>query len=102
MTQTSNTNRGRHLARRWIGWAWTGLALLLLSMPLASCRQEGPAEQAGKKIDEAVEATKDTAADAAEKAKDVAADVKDAATDAAKDVKENAEEAKEEAKDKMY
>ncbi len=102
MTTTSKTNRGRQPARRWIAWAWTGLALLLLSMPLASCRQEGPAEQAGKKIDEAVEGAKDTAADAAHKAKDVAADVKDAAADAAKDVKEKAEEVKEEAKEKMY
>lgn len=43
------------------------IVFLLFITPLLACEQEGPAEKAGAKIDEAVENVKDTADDTAEK-----------------------------------
>jgi gas vesicle protein len=115
MTTHGITSGGRTPARRFIGWAGAGLALALLAAPLA-CRQEGPAEQAGKKIDEtaaaakesavkAAEDTKQAVSDTAEKVKDAASDaadkVKDAASDAAEKTKEAAHDAKEKVEEKM-
>lgn len=39
------------------------LCVLALAFSLAACTEEGPAEKAGKKIDEAVDTVKDKASD---------------------------------------
>jgi hypothetical protein len=50
------------------------LAALLLGAPLllSACRQEGPAERAGKQVDKAAEKTGDAIEDAGDKLKDTA------------------------------
>jgi F0F1-type ATP synthase membrane subunit b/b' len=108
----SMTKTCRRAGGRFLGLAGAGLLLALLG----ACGQEGPAEQAGKKIDATVNAAKDSAAKAAgdakqavsetaEKVKDAAADAaesaKNAASDAADKTKEAAEEASEKVKEKM-
>ncbi|MFV0347256.1 MAG: hypothetical protein ACK5JO_01625 [Halodesulfovibrio sp.] len=37
------------------------MLLLSFALPLAGCKEEGPAEKAGKKIDEAVDSAKEQA-----------------------------------------
>jgi outer membrane lipoprotein-sorting protein len=37
------------------------LMVVALAMPLAACQEEGPAEKAGKKLDEAVDTATDKA-----------------------------------------
>ena len=46
------------------------LATAILVFTLAGCEKEGPAEQAGEQIDEAVETMQDKADDAGDKAMD--------------------------------
>lgn len=53
------------------------LVFLLFLVPLFACEQEGPAEKAGAKIDEAVENVKDAADDTAEKLGDKAEELGD-------------------------
>lgn len=96
MTTIETTKQCRMTARLRIGWAGAGLVLAALALPLAACSQEkpGPAEQAGKKIDETVDAAKASASQAAE-------DAKSLATDAAEKTKDAAEAVKEKVKEKM-
>jgi len=96
MTMIKTTKPGRGTARLFIGWAGACLAVAALALPLAACSQEkpGPAEQAGKKIDETVDAAKASASQAAH-------DAKNLATDAAEKTKEAAEAVKEKVKEKM-
>ena len=94
MSDRTTSRGGRKPARRIIGWAGAGLAVAALALPLGACRQDSTAEQAGKKIDEAVGATKDSAEKAAENAKRIA-------EEAAEKAKQAAESAKEKIKEKM-
>ena len=48
----------------------TLISVSAILFALAGCEKEGPAEQAGKNIDEAVEEMQETAQDAGEKAMD--------------------------------
>ena len=116
MTTKTITNTGRRTAGSFLGLAGAGLALALFALPLGACGQEGPAEQAGKKIDDTMSAAKDSAekaagdakqavSETAEKMKDAAADAaekaKDAASEAAEKTREAAHEASEKVKEKM-
>jgi hypothetical protein len=58
-----------------------GMRLALIGSA-GACHHEGPAERAGKKVDETVEKAQEKAHDAAEKAKDKAQDLEDKAEDA--------------------
>jgi hypothetical protein len=60
--------------------------LLLASAGLGACHEEGPAERAGKAVDEAVEGAQDTMEDARD-------NVEDAADEAGKKAKEMKEQA---------
>lgn len=44
------------------------VAMALLALPLMACEQEGPAERAGKRLDQAVENSKDALNDAVDRA----------------------------------
>jgi hyperosmotically inducible protein len=69
---------------------------VLLTLGVASCDREGPAERAGEKVDHAVDTIKnggeepasDKLEDAADKAQDAAAEAGDAAKQAVEDAKE--------------
>lgn len=64
-------------------------AFLALGLMLSGCGpQEGPAERAGKKVDEGMESAKETAGDAADAVKDTASDAADGVKEAAEDVKD--------------
>ena len=68
---------------------------VFLTLGLASCERQGPAERAGEKVDHAVDTIKnggeepasDKLEDAAHKAQDAAADAGDAAKQAVDDAK---------------
>lgn len=56
----------------------------------AGCdRDEGPAEEAGESIDEAVEETRDAAEEAGENIRDAAEETREAAEDAAEEIEED-------------
>ncbi len=77
-------------------------AFFALGLTLSGCgQQEGPAEQAGKKVDEAMENAKETAGEAVDAVKDTASDVAEGAKEAAEDVKEAAKDAADKAKESM-
>lgn len=63
---------------------FTALAawLLAASLLIAGCEDEGPAEQAGEKIDDAAEETQESAEDAADSAGDAVEEGADEAEDA--------------------
>ncbi|MFZ7126713.1 MAG: hypothetical protein ACOWWM_11230 [Desulfobacterales bacterium] len=61
----------------------TILVLLALVFVLAACEQEGPAERAGEKIDEAAETTAEKMEDAGEAVEEKAEEVKEEAKKAA-------------------
>jgi hypothetical protein len=96
MITKTTTRSSRRAARRFLGWTAVGLVAGALGLPLAGCGQQdpGPAEKAGKKIDEAVGAAKESAEEAAEKAKKLGSEAVDK-------TKEAAEDAKNAVKDKM-
>ncbi len=61
-------------------------SIIFLLLTLAGCEKEGPAEQAGEKIDEAVDTMQEKAADTSDKAKkqlEEAGDKVEEATDSA-------------------
>lgn len=66
---------------------WAALAGILV-LGLAACDNQGPAEQAGEKIDNAAENVKEAGESAADTVSDAARDAKDEIKDAAQDVKE--------------
>ncbi len=68
-------------------------AAFALPVLVTSCKEKGPAEKAGEKIDDALDQRP------GEKVKDAAEDVKDAAKDAAEDVKDAAKDAADAVKD---
>lgn len=79
---------------------------LLLVLGLASCEQQGPAEEAGENADEVVselqeryDETSDAVGDAAEEMSDEMREARDAATDAAGDMGNQIEDACEKAKE---
>jgi outer membrane lipoprotein-sorting protein len=73
---------------------------LLLILGLASCEQQGPAEEAGENVDEAVnemqdryDEASDAAGDAAEEVGDDLSEARDAVSDAAEDMGNQIEDA---------
>ena len=73
-------------------YSWIGLGKLLailaalsVTVALSGCKEKGPMEKAGEKIDQAVEDTSDAAEDAMDDAKDAADDAGDEMEDAADD-----------------
>lgn len=102
MKKHARTGLGGSWAR-WMGTAGPGAAAVLLALCLGACGQEpaGTAEQAGKKIDEAVAAAQDSAEEAAEKVKQAAEQTADQAKQAAADVASAAEKAAGEVKEKL-
>lgn len=97
-TSRAERRRARH-------WAAVALAAGALALPLGGCGQEGPAERAGEKIDDAVESAQEGVEDAVnppgpaeragEKIDEAVDEAKDMASDAAEAVEEKAEEARE-------
>jgi hypothetical protein len=70
----------------------TTLAALLatLTLGIAACDKQGPAERAGEKVDHAVDAMKNGGKEpASDKLEDAAHDVQDAAKEAVDDAKKN-------------
>ncbi|CAN5253307.1 hypothetical protein BH09SUM1_BH09SUM1_18400 [soil metagenome] len=82
-------------------------AFLMLTLcagaPLAvtACREKGPAEKAGEKVDDAVGSTKDAAHDAKNDMKDAAHDAKNEIKDTAHDVKNDIKDAATDVKNDM-
>lgn len=77
--------------------------LFFMAIAMASCSDEGPAERAGKKVDEAVEETGDTFRKAGEKVDETVDETKDKMKEAAEetgDILEKAGDKIEEAADK--
>ena len=66
---------------------WAALAGSLV-LGLAGCDNKGPAEEAGEKLDNAVESVKEAGETAADKVTDAAQDAKEEVKEAASDVKE--------------
>jgi hypothetical protein len=75
---TPETNEGAYPRSR-LRTSIASALLAILALGVTACEQEGPAERAGKKIDESVEAAKDSVADAAEEAEEQAREVKEEA-----------------------
>ena len=76
---------------------FVAIALAVVAIALVGCREEGPAERAGKAIDEAFESMGDQAEDIAEAAEEAAEDAADAMREAGEDVAEASESAYKEA-----
>jgi predicted small secreted protein len=71
---------------------------LFLSLSLTACqKEEGPAEEAGKKVDQAVEETQEEAKKVQESVEEKANQVVEETKEEAKQIKENVEEAAKEA-----
>jgi hypothetical protein len=73
--------------------------LAVLALTFSGCQEQGPAERAGEKLDEASEGIKGGIEDAGDAVKDAVDDTGDALKEAGEDVKEGVEEAGEEIKD---
>ncbi|MEW6246395.1 MAG: hypothetical protein AB1555_06760 [Nitrospirota bacterium] len=81
---------------------YRGFTVLLASAVLCvgiGCKQEGPAEKAGKKVDEAVEKAGQTMQEGKEKVEAAAEKAAEKAQEGAEQVKETAQEAVEKAKE---
>jgi len=77
-----------------------GIAMLIASTAaLGACEDEGTAEKAGKKVDEAVQDTQEAVKDAADSAEQKVEEAQEAAKEAMKKVTDPAEDAAEEAAD---
>jgi hypothetical protein len=74
-----------------------GLALGIAAFGVAGCGEgEGPAEQAGKEVDEAIEGARGAATEAAEKADEALDEVGDAAQEAAEAARQRLEDTQKE------
>ncbi len=93
--------RAGGLRARWTKTVGSATAAVLLGLVLGACRQEpaGTAEEAGKKIDEAVAAAQGSAEEAAEKLRKATEEAAEQAKKAAADVASATREAAEQAKD---
>ena len=58
------------------------LLAMFLTLPLAACEPEGPAERAGEQLDEAADSIGDAARDVRDEAEDFADDVNESIEDA--------------------
>jgi len=69
------------------------IAVLIISLFLSSCAEkEGPAEKAGKKVDETFQNVKDKSKDLGDDLSDKVDDIKDNAKDKMDDLKDDAED----------
>jgi hypothetical protein len=66
-----------------------GLMVMGMLLGLAGCEKEGPAERAGKQIDETAEQAKESMQNAEKDVKEAAGDVADAAKEAEQEVKDD-------------
>jgi len=80
----------------WLKGIFSVMVILVFVFGVSGCqKKEGAMEEAGKKADEAVEATKDAAKEAGKKADEAAEATKDAVKEAGKKAEESAEATKE-------
>ena len=74
-------------SNKWVKWPGLLMMALVLSAPLAGCKEKGPMERAGEEADEAMDTLKNGKESTANKVDDAVDDMREGAKDAADDLK---------------